>query len=338
MNVSRRETVCHLCHLVRRAVVATGVALAVAPLLTGSRLQAQSMVPTAWGGAPDLTGSLTGTNATWLGAWSPLRPIIDIPRSLLRAPPAPGVLNTPSPMGGAFVLAGAPGALARDLKPALRGDTTRFSDLQVRASSENGDYRRPLDVQDSRVTQVSGMGWSPVGARGIAIGKFVVDREHNDVSSFAERVAPYWSSPIVATDSVTPPMLRTRARLEGALGLRLGEFGIGMSAGIDTREHNSIDFPLRRSGRATTPAVMVGIERTLPWYRARIGTYYRWSEPNETNVLNPAPLPTVIYAIQGYDEPFGIPVNSGSSVFIRNDRRATAIGGTVEATISPRAS
>ena len=178
--------------------------------------------------------------------------------------------------------------------------------------------------------QVSGLGWSPVGARGIAIGRFVVDREQNDVSSFAERVSSYWSSPFVATDSVTPPMLRTRARLEGALGLRLGGFGLCMSAGIDTREHNSIDFPLRRAGRAATPALALGVERVLPWFGLRVGGYYRWTEPNETNVLNANPSATIIHAVQGYDEPFGFLVGSSSPVFVRNDRRATALGGTVE--------
>lgn len=323
---------CSMRRLARTAVAAMSVSLAAAHAYAPA-LAAQSTTPTAWGNAPDLTGALTGMQASWLGAWSPLRPIVDIPRGLLRAPLAPGVLTSPPPLSGAFVVAGAPGALARDLVPSRPGDAASFSDLRVRLSSERGDYRRPLDVSDSRVTQVSGLGWSPVGARGVAIGRFVVDREQNDVSSFAERVAPYRSSPFVATDSVMPPMQRTRARLEGALGLRLGEFGVGVSAGLDTREHNSVDFPLRRSGRATTPAVVLGVERVLPWYRVRIGAYYRWSEPNETNVLNPSPLPTVIYAIRGYDEPLGIPVSGTSSVFVRHDRRATAVGGTAEATV-----
>jgi hypothetical protein len=38
--------------------------------------------------------------------------------------------------------------------------------------------------------------------------------------------------------------------------------------------------------------------------------------------------------VQGYDEPFGIPINAGGlSIFTRNDRRASATGGTVEATV-----
>ena len=89
------------------------------------------------------------------------------------------------------------------------------------------------------MTQVSGFGWSPVGVRGIAIGRFVVDQEQK-------------------------------------------------------------------------------------------GGYSRLTEPNETNVLNATPSATIIYAVQGYDEPFGFVVGSNNPIFARIDRRATALGGTLE--------
>lgn len=301
--------------------------------VAAGRAQAQDTPPSAWARGNDVNGASSSGTASWLGAWSPLRPIVDMPRGLLRAPMAPGVLDAPAPMTGAFVMSGAPGALSRDLRARMKGDTAQFGELRFKSASESGGYRRPLDVTDSRVSSVSGMGWSPVGSRGIAIGRFVIDRERNGVSSYAERLTPYVSSPFIATDSVRPPMQRTRARLEGALGLRLGEFGVGLSAGLDSREHNSVDFPLRRSGRSSTPAVMTGIERSLPWFGLRVGGYYRWSEPNETNVLNAAPSPTIVYGLQGYDEPFGYQVSAASPVFVRIDRRATAVGGNAEFTL-----
>ena len=306
---------------------------AVCTCTVATTLGAQDTPPSAWARGSDVNGASSSGSVSWLGAWSPLRPIVDLPRGLLRAPLAPGVLDAPSPMAGAFVLGGAPGALARDLMPRIAGDTSSFGELRFKSANESGVYHRPLDVTESHVTSVSGLGWSPVGARGIAIGRFVIDREYNAISSFAERLTPYVSSPFIATDSVRPPMQRTRARLEGALGLRLGEFGVGLSASLDSREHNSVDFPLRRTGRASTPAVMTGIERTLPWFGLRIGGYYRWSEPNETNLLNATPSATVIYGLQGYDEPFGYAVGSNSPVFVRVDRRATALGGSAELTV-----
>ena len=181
---------------------------------------------------------------------------------------------------------------------------------------------------------MAGQGWSRVGAHGVAIGRFVVDRETDDVSSYSPRITPYVSSRFTMTDSVQPPMRRTRARLEGALGYELAGFGFGLSAAIESREHLSIDFPLRRSGRAATPAVNVGVERVLPWAGLRVGAYYRWSEPNESNILSASPLATRMYAVQGYDEPFGVKVDATTgSVFTRNNRRAHAVGGTVDATL-----
>jgi hypothetical protein len=71
----------------------------------------------------------------------------------------------------------------------------------------------------------------------------------------------------------------------------------------------------------------------LPWYGLRVGGYFRWSEPNETNLLDPAPLPGItVHAVQGYEEPFGFPLRNGSVLLVRNERRATATGGTVEFT------
>jgi hypothetical protein len=310
--------------------VVAAITVCTAPLVVG----AQDAPPSAWARAHDVNGASSSGTASWSGAWSPLRPITDIARGLLRAPFAPGVLDAPAPMGGAFVLAGSPAALARDLKPHLPGDTASFGELRVRRASESGAYRRPLDIAESDVSGVTGFGWSPVGKRGIAIGRFVIDNEDAAVSSYAERVSSYWSSPFVATDSVAPPMQRTRARLEGALGLRVGEFGVGLSVGLDTREHNSVDFPLRRTGRAATPAAMLGVERTLPWLAMRLGGFYRWSEPNETNVLNATPAATIIYGVQGYDEPFGYIVGASSPVFVRVDKRATALGGTMDLTVA----
>lgn len=165
----------------------------------------------------------------------------------------------------------------------------------------------------------------------VIIGRVAIDRENIDRSPFAELLEPYRSSPFVDTDSVTPPMGRSRARFEGALGLRLGGFGAGISAGVESREHSTVEFPLRRGGRAATPAVSAGLERVLPWMNARVGTYYRWSEPVETYLLSVNPLQTTLYALQGYDEPMGLPVTN-LPVFARIERRTTAIGGTLELT------
>ncbi len=310
------------------AALLTGIACTV-PV----HLVAQDTPASAWARAHDSNGASSAATVSWFGAWSPLRPVLDVPRGLLRAPLAPGILEAPAPLTGAFVLAGAPGGIARDFRAWLPGDTTRWSELRVRESSEAGAYKRPLDVSDARVTQAIGQGWSPVGARGVAVGRFILDRERHDVSGFTQRVAPYWSSPFIITDSVTPPMQRTRVRLEGAIGWELAGFGVGISAGLESRDHNSVNAPLRRSGRAATPGGVLGADRALPWLGLVVGAYYKWSEANETNVLNAVPLPTILYQLQGYDEPFGFIVTESNPVFVRNDRQLNAIGGTAQLTV-----
>lgn len=295
---------------------------------------AQDAPPTGWARAHDVSGATSSTTVSWLGAWSPLRPIGDLSRGLLRAPLGPGLLDAPPPTIGAFLLAGASAALARDFTPRGPNDSARFGELRLRIAREAGSYRRPLDVADNAATQASGFGWAPAGGRGIAIGRFVIDRESIDTSSYTARPAAYGSSPFVYTDTVRPPMRRAHARLEGALGIRLGGFGIGIAAGIDAREHNSVNAPVRRNGRQTIPAVNVGVERVLPWAGVRVGGYYRWTQPVETNLLNPVPLPLVtVYSISGYEEPLGLPVEGGQLLLVRSDKRATAVGGSVEATV-----
>ncbi|QJR34269.1 DUF6850 family outer membrane beta-barrel protein [Gemmatimonas groenlandica] len=310
-------------------VLVTASIISLAPL----SIHAQDVPASGWGRAIDSNSASSAASAAWFGAWSPLRPVLDVPRGLLRAPLAPGLLDAPAPLTGAFVLAGAPGAIVRDFRPWLAGDTAHWSELRMRQSGESGTYKRPLDVADANVTQAIGQGWAPIGSRGVAVGRFILDRERHDATGYSQRVAPYWSSPFIVTDSVTPPMQRTRVRLEGAVGWQVAGFGLGVSAGVESREHNSVNVPLRRSGRAATPAVVLGADRALPWLGLVVGAYYKWSEPNETNVLNAVPLPTIMYQLKGYDEPFGFIVTDANPVFVRNDRQLRATGGTAQLTV-----
>jgi hypothetical protein len=311
-----------------RRVTTQALRLAAAVACTATVLAAQDTPPAAWGRAHDAHGPLAPTAAAWLGGWSPLRPIADAPRGMARAPLAPGLLDAPAPIAGAFFLVGAPGALARDLTRGADDERDRigFGDLRVRLAAASGSFRRPLDPAESSVGGVSGQGWAKVGSRGVAIGRFVVDREHLATSSFTARVTPYTASPFLSTDSVTPPMDRTRARLEGALGWELLGFGLGASAGLESREHSTTDFPLRRAGRSAFPAWSLGAERVLPWFDARIGVFARAMEPNETNILNPRPLPTIYYPVRGLDEPVSVPLSE--QLFTREQRQGKARGIT----------
>ena len=82
------------------AALLTGIACTV-PV----HLVAQDTPASAWARAHDSNGASSAATVSWFGAWSPLRPVLDVPRGLLRAPLAPGILEAPAPLTGAFVLA-----------------------------------------------------------------------------------------------------------------------------------------------------------------------------------------------------------------------------------------
>ena len=63
-------------------------------------LLAQDTPASAWARAHDSNGASSAATVSWFGAWSPLRPVLDVPRGLLRAPLAPGILEAPPPPTG----------------------------------------------------------------------------------------------------------------------------------------------------------------------------------------------------------------------------------------------
>lgn len=315
--VSRRVRV-----WIHRAIVLGATTLGVSTVFA-TRVLAQESAPGVWGRIND--GTVSTSRAAWLDTWTALRPIVDIGRGLVRAPTPRGI-GGPTSVVGAFTLGGAPGAIAHDL---ARLDSTRWGLVEVASVRERGDFHRPFEAASSQFVRANGTGWQPAGRRGYAIGSFTLDQQRLDPSSLTSRVTPYTSTPFVLADSVMPPMSRTRARVDGALGLRLGAWGVGASAGLDAREHNSIDFPLRRSGRLAAPAAAVGIERGVRPFSLRVGAFGRWSEPVETQVLSPTPLRTTYYAVHGIDNPIGYSLKDGSEMFARIQRRAMSAGATL---------
>jgi hypothetical protein len=259
----------------------------------------------------------------WFESWSPLRAITDLGRPPHRAP-APRGIDVPTPALGAFLLAGAPGAIAPDL---ARIDSSRWGIVEITQTTERGAFRRPFDASQSTLRQVTGIGWQPVGQRGLAIGSFSLDQARLDESGLSSQVMPYAASPFVLADSVTPSMDRARARVEGAIGLELGRWNIGVSAAVDARQDNSVSSPVRRTARLAIPAAAIGVERAVVG-TARVGLFGRWTEQVETQQLNPSPGATTYYGVNGIDRPVPY-LLAGSSLLTRIERRAMAYGATV---------
>ena len=120
--------------------VARRAAWLVLAMMISRAVFAQDVPPSAWARAHDASSVTNSTRVSWLGAWSPLRPIADVARGEIRAPFGPGVLNAPAPITGAILLAGAPGAIARYLTPRLRGDTARLAKSLYNARPNPGAF------------------------------------------------------------------------------------------------------------------------------------------------------------------------------------------------------
>jgi hypothetical protein len=298
------------------------VALAVG-ILAPSFAAAQDTPTAALLGALDAHAATASRVAPWRMGWSPLRTSADAPRGLQQAA-LPSLDETQyAARISPFWIAGVP-----DVQ--RRADSSRYRALLASRATANGTYRRPFDIASSSVAVVEGIGWSPVGNRTQVIGHVLVSRESNATSAFTSRVTPYTASPFLLADSVTPPMRRDQLRMEGGLLTGLGSLHLGILAALDAREHNSVDFPLRRNGRALHPSVVVGLAHGIPRLPITVGIHARWSEPVETQLLNPIPLPTAYYPVRGLDGPPALSIRNSNSLFTRTLQRVQTRGASAQ--------
>lgn len=208
--------------------------------------------------------------------WSPLEPRADLPRRLPRVGAVPASLLLPPPRVGLFWTAGNPAGLRAEL-------TDTRTDFALASGHESGTLRRPLDPGASTMRQASGMGWTPVDSRLALIGRVVLDQERFDPGAHADVVEVYPTSPFVTLDTSTTATRRTRVRLEGAAGLQLGAWGLGLALGYEAREHQTIEAGLVRRTRQTLPGATIGLTRTVG--SMRLGPYARWRNRAETIFL-----------------------------------------------------
>ncbi|MDO8501901.1 MAG: hypothetical protein Q7S20_08650 [Gemmatimonadaceae bacterium] len=231
----------------------------------------------------------------WLETWSPLTPQGDLPRKLPSASVALPSLLMPAPKVGLFWSAANPAALPWDV-------SDKRGDIAAARSTQDGTYRRPLDPAATRLTQISGMGWQPVEKRGALIGRTIFNRNIKNPGTRSDVNDPYGSSPFVVTDSSTSAVRQSRARLEGAGGWRLGNWGLGLSLGYDTRNTATISSPFARRNRTVQSGVGVGVVRSFNDDRLQAGLVGNWNGGKESISLFEYAQQGVLYALEGYRE------------------------------------
>lgn len=258
----------------------------------------------------------------WMTAWGPLRPLVNLPRSLPQAPPLADLLRTPLPRVGLTWSAGTATALG------LEVDDAR-AELTVTRAGDDGSYRRSLDPDGASVLQLAGVGWRRLSEHASVAGRVVFDRTAIDDAGHADLLAPYDSDPITVVDTTNPGVNRTRAQLEGAMGWAFGAWAFGLAVGIETERPSTQATRFPRIGRAATPGVSAGVSRTLPVIGVRLAGYGRWLGGSETVLLQARPGGSTAFVLTGFNEPDPLEIQPPSTFFRRVQRRAWAGGAAV---------
>ncbi len=263
------------------------------------------------------TGSGPGPES-WMTRWSPLTPLGDLPRGMPGAAPGtPGLLLTPAPRASLFWSLGNPAALATE---PLDG----WSTYRVGGSKSEGEYRRPLDPAREDRLRISAEGWSEAGSRSAAAGRVVLDRVTHGAPALANVAAPYGSSPLVVLDTAHSDLGSTAARLEGALAVELGAFGLGVALGFDALETRTVAAPVPQAIRAAVPGATAGATwKPLGSDRFQVGVHGRWQHSMQRINLYSLAAPTRVYHLAGYGE---IPPVNVVSTFYRREMERTSRG------------
>lgn len=251
--------------------------------------------------------------------WAPLRPIAAAPRRLPAPLAGPSLLLGPVPRAGTFWTAGNPAGLAREVEESW----TAFS---ARQATADGDYRRPLDPVRRTNRRLEALSWTPVGEWGAAAGRVRTADTRLHPGSHANTVAPYRGVPWVVTDTALDDMRRVRARLEGALGVRLGAWSVGVGGGYRTTTNRTRESGLAHFGDRATASATVGAERRLaPGLRA--GAYLRGQTRVEEISLNVVARPGRVHLLQGYAEPRRVDLTSSNPSYFRRSERDAWLAG-----------
>jgi hypothetical protein len=232
----------------------------------------------------------------WWQQWSPLAPVADLVRRPAPVPTFPFVVLAPAPRVGLAWTAGNPAALARDAADA-------HTEFRSAARGESGAYRRPLDAGRTNSFLASAAGWRPLGATGGVVGGVTVERAVLSDGAFAGVGEPYAMTPHAFADSSGTDLGRTLARLEGAGGWRLGNWGLGLALGHQSWDTRTGVTQIPRSQRGSRSGGSLGLTRDVAPGLATVGVHARWlSEVQHLSVSTRA-AETTVFLFEGYGEP-----------------------------------
>jgi len=216
-----------------------------------------------------------GSLARWVDPWSPLAPRADLAASLPNATNASIPFLGESPPFGVFWTVGNPAGLGGEI-------TEGRSDYSLTTHRESGALRRPLDPSSAFSWQAEGSGWA-VPSKGLALlGRATMERVSAEGSA-PDVLQPYSSSPFVTLDTSASDLERTRARVEGVVGLSRGAWSGGLAVAYDGVNQQSVESGLVRRVRQSTTGITLGAQRQVGF--VVLGPYVRWRGRAETTSL-----------------------------------------------------
>ena len=236
------------------------------------------------------TGVLS--DSPWRWAWTPLRTVGGV------GLPAPGPLRTPhlldlpAPVVGLAWSARNPAGMSDDVRET-------YAQLSLVNSGIQGTYRAPLAPRRmSRLLAEYG-GWRRLGNRSAVIGRAAVERGDQGEGNGAVFVLPDPSSPFVPTDTNAPATARTRVTFEGAQGVALGRWRMGISLGYSGTSDNARGSTIAVIRRAAVGGASLGLARTLGEH-GRVGVSARRISRNETANVFANPATARLYLLDGF--------------------------------------
>ena len=116
-------------------------------------------------------------------------------------------------------------------------------------------------------------------------------------------LAPLGGSPLVAVDTTTPDLVRTRALMEGAIATEWRGWLGGLAAGVEVAEQTAERSAIARAARGSAPAAALGVGRVLWGGRLALAAQARWVGRAETVSALSNPGLTTLYELEGFDEP-----------------------------------
>jgi len=285
--------------------------------LSTAALQAQLLPPTTTG----------AESSGWPSDWSPLRLMADVPGAFGSFLLTPALLTRPSPTAGLFWSTGNPAGLSDE-------PVERWSSYRLDWERTHGEYRRPLDPGTDARVRLSVEGWGKVGTRSGAAGRVVVERADLGRPAAADVMAPYAGSPLVVLDTSATDLGSTTARIEGAVGIGVGRFGLGAVLGFDAGDTRTIAAPAPRTIRSAVPAAVLGATwRPLGDDRVQIGVNGRWQQATHRINIFSLAAPTRVYQLTGYGE--AVPLDVSSSFYRRDiDGHTRGLGAGVAGRIA----